>query len=134
MKNKSDNFPSLAIYLDELKISKKGPWGNWHFDKSTLCLNLLPTDHATKWNHDCPFYQVDLEGINSNSEMLDWIFQLNHKNLDLYGENVVKDLIRALDDILEPQHNCCSCGRNKDFSGGDLAKKYIKEIEAYENK
>ena len=49
MKNKSDNSPSLDLnkFKDEFYISKKGPWGNWHFDKSNLCLNLLPTDHGT---------------------------------------------------------------------------------------
>ncbi len=103
-------------------------WGDWHFDKSNLCLNLLPTCQPAKWDHDCPFYQIDLERIDSNSEMLDWIFQLNHKNLDLYGENVVKDLVRALDDIFYPQANCCSYGKNKGFSGSELAKKYANEL------
>ena len=114
---------------DTFYIPTLEKWGDWHIDKSNFCLNLLPKDHATKWSHDCPFYQVDLERIDSNSEMLDWIFQLNHKNLNIYGKNVVKDLIRALDDIFDPQNNCCSSGKNKDFSGSELAKKYVERLK-----
>tara|TARA_R100001443_G_scaffold82145_1_gene89153 strand:- start:320 stop:1045 length:726 start_codon:yes stop_codon:yes gene_type:complete len=114
---------------DTFYIPTLEKWGDWHIDKSNLCLNLLPKDHSTKWNHDCPFYQIDLESVNSNSEILDWIFQLNHKNLNIYGKNVVKDLVRALDDIFDPQNNCCSSGKNKAFSGTDLAKKYAESLK-----
>ena len=76
MKHGQGELPNVPI---EIEIpSRKGPWGNWHFDESNLCLNLLPP----KYTHDCPFYQIDLESINSNSEMLDWIFQISFKEED----------------------------------------------------
>tara|TARA_B100001996_G_scaffold25194_1_gene19451 strand:+ start:427 stop:1134 length:708 start_codon:yes stop_codon:yes gene_type:complete len=111
---------------DIVPIPTPAKWGDWHFNKSNLCLNLLPYPSCT---HKYPFYQIDLERVNSNSEILDWIFQINHKNLNLYGKNVVRDLINAFDDILDPQNNCCSSGKNKVFSGSELAKKYAEALK-----
>ena len=124
MKYGQGDLPNVPI---EIEIpSRKGPWGNWHFDKSNLCLNLLP---FKKYTHDCPFYQIDLETINSNSEMLDWIFQISWKEEDeYYYANCVEDLVSAFAAIFQPQKNCCSFGKDKDFSGGDLAKQYIRDI------
>ena len=113
------NFIDLSL----INITPKS-WGDWHFNKEHLCLNLLPTDHSTKWNHQCPFYQIDLERINSSSDILFWIYQLNGKNLNLYGEDVVKDLVRAFDDIFG-HHKFCRRG-GKEFSGSVIANKYAE--------
>ena len=82
-------------------------------------------------------YEVDLERINSTAEMLDWIFQLNHKNRcddSIYGNenhDLIGDLIQAFNDIFEPQANCCSWGNEKKFSGSKLAKEYAKKLKNY---
>ena len=107
-------------------------WGDWHFCKSNLCLDLLPKNHSTKWSHNCPFYQIDLEEINNTAKILDCIYQLKGKNLSLYGEHVVRDLIDAFDDVLQPQANCCSWGGEKKFSGSKLAKKYRDKLNRQE--
>ena len=123
------------IPLDELMKQFRYPdnWGDWHFDKQNLCLNLLPTNHKTDWNHDCPFYQIDLEQINTNSELLFWIFHINGKGTHSYGENVVKDLVAAFADIFY------LVGRLKRhdsevFSGSQIAKKYKLELTIQDNK
>ena len=123
MKHGEGELPNVDIEIE--MPSRKGPWGNWHFDELNLCLNLLPP----KYTHDCPFYQIDLETINSNSEMLDWIFQISWKEEDeYYYANSLEDLVSAFAAIFQPQKNCCSFGKDKDFCGGDLAKQYIRDI------
>ena len=114
----SGNLPNVAYEIP----TKQGPWGQWHLDEEILCLDLIPDDSP----HKNMLYQIDLESINSNSQMLDWIFQLSHKN---YYENSVEDLIRAFDAIFDPQNNCCSSGKDKDFSGSYLAAKYVEGLK-----
>ena len=109
-----------CIDLSLINITPKS-WGDWYFEKANLCLNLFPK----KWNcKEVPFYQIDLEEINSNSDILFWIYQLNGKNLNLYGEDVVKDLVRAFDDIFH-HYKFCKRGGNE-FSGTEIAKKYAE--------
>jgi hypothetical protein len=101
----------------EVQIPIKERWGRWRFVRSNL--TLFHTNG----------YEIDLERINSCAEMLDWIFQLNHKNDGVYGVDVVKDLVEAFDDIFQPQSNCCSMGSEKEFSGTKLAKAYALELK-----
>lgn len=106
-----------------LDIPVKDTWGPWRFKRSTLTLD-----------HKKAMYEIDLERINSCAEMLDWIFQLNHKNDDLHGVDVAKDLVEAFDDIFRPQRNCCSWGREKEFSGSKLAKAYAAKLRDYKKR
>ena len=120
-------YPRGCTYqqLADYKWPVRKQWGNWVFRSTKLVLQLL-TKHG-----NC-VYEIDLEKINSNAEMLDVIFQLNHKarNPDsIYGnQSLIEDLIQAFDDIFEPQSNCCSWGKEKKFSGSVLAKAYIKKL------
>ena len=95
----------------------KSRWGSWLFVSSNLTLL-----------HDNG-YEIDLEKINSCAKMLDWIFQLNHKNDRIYGVDVAKNLVEAFDDIFSPQSNCCSWGNAKPFNGTKLAKAYALELK-----
>ena len=97
-------------------------WGGWYFGKEHLTLDLLETPHEI-YTHKNPFYQIDLE-IDSSAEMLDWIFQINGKNLHNYGITVCQDLINAFHEIFKPQQNCCSMGINKSFDGRKIAIEY----------
>jgi len=98
-------------------------WGGWYFGKKHLTLDLLDTPEGN-YSHKDPFYQIDLEQINSSSKMLDWIFQVNGKVSKMYGLNVCQDLINAFEEIFRPQKNCCSMGINKKFNGSKIAKEY----------
>ena len=61
--------------------------------------------------------------------MLDWIFQISFKEEDeIYYANSLENLVSAFAAIFQPQKNCCSFGKDKDFCGGDLAKQYIRDI------
>ena len=70
-------------------------------------------------------YGIDLERFNSNSQLIDTIFQLNTKP---NGYNL-RYFIEAIDDIFYPQANCCSRGKNIKFSGTNLSKNYIENLK-----
>tara|TARA_R100000329_G_C7478440_1_gene168526 strand:+ start:82 stop:543 length:462 start_codon:yes stop_codon:yes gene_type:complete len=123
-------FPDGCTYQDLLDYRKERPtlkrWGNWVFKSSTLVLQL-------KAKHGGCVYEIDLEKINSCAEIVDIIFQLNHKNREpngIYGnQSLIEDLVQAFDDIFRPQSNCCSWGREKKFSGSELAKIYSRKLK-----
>ena len=114
---------NVSIIYEEQASSS---WGDWHFDKKSLYLDLLPSHSSTNWTHEEPFYAIDLKDIDHAGDMLFWIYQLKGKNLKLYGENVVKDLIDAFEDVLQPHHKCRG-GRKLD-KGSELATKYRNKL------
>ncbi len=90
-------------------------WGNWVFDTTNLTLI-----------HENENYEIDLEVINSSSEMLDWIFQIRNKE---WGTpQAIYDLLLAFEEILEPQLNYCSFGNDKNASGSELAKRFAERL------
>jgi hypothetical protein len=91
-------------------------WGQWRFDAPRLCLI-----------HEGLDYEIDLERINTCAQMLDWIFQIRKKVDDYEFENFV----RALDDIFSPQAQCCSYGKDKQFSGTSISSRYADQIIAH---
>jgi hypothetical protein len=97
----------------------KTKWGGWSYDPKTFYLTHLD------------WYPVDLTTKNSNSELLDLIFQINTKDSNNWDSDCVSDLIKAIDDIFYPQANCCSCGVNMKFSAKELCKKYSNKIYRY---
>lgn len=120
--NKCNDTMNLKVTtLVELQKAHRWPqqWGPWRFADNLVLIN----DDG---------YDIDLEQINSSAKMLDWMFQISHKaRKDIY---CVESLIEAFDDIFAPQHNCCSGGNDKKFSGTDLAKAYQKKLKAQHQK
>jgi hypothetical protein len=93
-------------------------WGNWVFDPKRLTLS-----HAIE---GCDVdYEIDLEEIHSSAAILDWIFQILQKPWADPG--TMHDLLRAFEDILEPQANYCSFEQDKRADGGALARAFAKE-------
>lgn len=97
---------SFELWYEE--YLKRTKWGDWEF-----CDNLTLLYRG--------YYDIDLERINSNSEMLDCIFQCSAKDQE--------HLIIAFQRIFNPQKNCCSSGRNLAFSGSKLAKEFLRQVK-----
>jgi hypothetical protein len=93
-------------------------FGVWRF--SAIDLTLQHKKHG--------LYSIELKQINTTAQMLDWIFQINQKNMEIYGDSAVKDLIKAFFYIFRPQANCCSYGLEKSFNGGALAATYAFNV------
>ena len=70
----------------------KSVWGNWHYSQDGY-LNLLPTKD---WTVENPFYYIDIKEFTSLGDVWFWIYHINGKNKELYGDTVVEDLIHAL--------------------------------------
>jgi len=108
------------ITLKELenmvKEKPKMNWGKWSYDPKTFYLT------HNDW------YPVDLTTKNTNADLLNLIFQINTKNSSNWDSNCVRDLVKAINDILYPQANCCSGGENKKFNAKKLCKKYNKKL------
>jgi len=104
------NRTSATISADELRdtfptsFPQHGhTWGNWKFDADTLTLNYAPKGH---WQ-----YEIDLERCATSAQLLDWVFQIQGKGI--FSPKDLADMLEALNDLLRPQANLCSCGQNK---------------------
>jgi hypothetical protein len=86
-------------------------WGNWRLNFSNLTLDYIP--HR---------YEIDLESIDSSSEMADWIFQISMKSWASAQD--LGNLVLAIEAIFYPQANLCSGGNNKTIN----AKAYLEEL------
>jgi hypothetical protein len=86
-------------------------WGNWALDPKNLTLT-----------HAAEGYEIDLERIHTSAAVLDWIFQVQHKAWADAG--TTHDLLRAFDDILDPQANYCSDEQDLRADGGELAREF----------
>jgi hypothetical protein len=76
-----------------------GPWGPWRFDGR--CRVLV---HANG-------YEIDLAQSTTSAEVLDWIVQVAGKS---WGDDTcLAQLVRAFDDLLQPQATLCSFGLEK---------------------
>jgi hypothetical protein len=105
--------------LDTLEALERTPpkhgdtWGRW-----TLSGN---GDH---WSLDLQSYSVSLNGITSNAEMNDWIFQLVNKLW--VATDDLGNLVLAFQDIFSPQATLCGMGQDKrlqlDYVNGVLGK------------
>lgn len=83
-------------------------WGPWRLDTEN-CV-LYPVE---------PYrYEIDLETCTTSAEVLDWICQIAGKT---WADNAtLAGLIRALDDILNPQSFLCSGGASKEITAAAI--------------
>jgi hypothetical protein len=99
-------FSEMFKEYSERRMEKmRNPvWGEWTFDYKTgcLCFRIDGTDDD---------YHICLSKINQSSQILDWIFQLNAKTWAT--PQIMKDLLEAMEFLLNPQANYCSFGINK---------------------
>lgn len=72
-------------------------------------------------------YEVDLEWCRTSAEVLDWIAQIAAKNWA--GDATVAGLVRALEDVLDPQANLCSGGRDKRITAA-RARELARQAES----
>jgi hypothetical protein len=65
-------------------------------------------------------YPIDLERFTSSAEMLDIIMQVGKK--DWATDACLAGLVRALNDLLQPQGTLCSCGADKTLTTAQIRK------------
>jgi hypothetical protein len=85
-------------------------WGLWTLDTERWCLvfeanemlrGVEPEQYLAYLGH----YEVDLERIRDSAAALDWIFQIRGKAWAT--SRVMRDLLNAIDDVIDPQASLC---------------------------
>lgn len=84
-------------------------WGPWTLRKPLHILEHTPTG-----------YRIDLDTIHDSASLLDWIFHLQARYID------IASLIEAFETILSPMNNYCPSGVSKRCSGKKLVAGYIR--------
>jgi hypothetical protein len=88
-------------------------FGRWTINHSNLTLT-----HANG-------HEIDLEEMTCSAKMLDWIFQINAKgwaSIDDLGQ-----LVKALDEIFNPQGRLCSFGVDHQLDATAFLKQRFAE-------
>jgi hypothetical protein len=73
-----------------------GVWGDWEYTPDGF-LCLAPKNW---WTQENPFYEIDLNDFVSMGDVWFWVNHMSKKNKEVYGDNVVEDLIDAFREIL----------------------------------
>jgi len=107
----------LKNLIDLTNLPPKQKWGNWIYDSKT--------NHLCYYKGKACIYPINLNNKNTNSKILDLIFQINTKN---WSKDAMHDLIQALNDIFQPQAHCCSFGQNKTFKSQTLCEMYNNRL------
>lgn len=84
-------------------------WGGWQLNSRTYVLVTRSPGYA---------YELDLELCLTSAQTLDWICQVAGKTWAT--DAVLAGLIRALDDVLQPQGTLCSSGRAKRLTQAEV--------------
>jgi hypothetical protein len=91
--------------MEDESFYTQDSWEGWELDRKSHSLF-----------HDDPGggYYIDVSRCRSSAETLDWIMQVTHKS---WADNhVIGGLIRALDDLIDPQGTLCPGGRSRNVS------------------
>ena len=86
-------------------------WGPWRLRTDNYTLEILRADGTFR-------YGVDLERCRTSAQALDWIYQVAHKQWAT--DEILVQLVRALDDVLRPQQNLCSMGASAEIESDRL--------------
>ena len=111
----------------EVKYHVKGfnnlnkTWGPWSFD-----LVYCGNDITFVLYHEACGYDINLAGINSTADILDWMLHMSGKSLFSYGEDCLYFLGQAFKDILK--YGKINIKENTEFNGLKVARKYYKGL------
>jgi hypothetical protein len=79
-------------------------WGGWRFIEDARVLELH--DSAGRLVHE-----VNLDRCRTSAEVCDWVFQIVGKSW--VTDAIIAGLVRALDELLQPQATLCSFGKER---------------------
>lgn len=91
-------------------------WGKWKLNPKNRTIFL---ERDGEW-----IYEFDLDHGRNSAEVLDFIFQVVKKPWITTEE--MFDLLHAIDDVLDPQGQLCSFGKNSPINPKENMEKYMK--------
>jgi hypothetical protein len=86
-------------------------WGGWRLEGLALSYPAYPGDAC---------YPIDVERFTTSAEMLDMIMQVAKK--PWADDECLAGLVRALNDILQPQGTLCSFGRDRKLTPAKIRR------------
>lgn len=89
-------------------------WGPWRLRDDELMGPVLERE----WDNPAYHYWVELRRCTSSAEVLDTIVHASRASWA--GDAVLAELVRALDDVLDPIANLCNGGKAATLSGAKL--------------
>jgi hypothetical protein len=92
-------------------------WGGWRLEGLMLCYPAYPAYPG--------LYPVDVERFTTSAQVLDMIMQVAKKRWA--DDECLAGLVRALNDILEPQANLCSFGSDKKLTRAKIRRLVKRE-------
>lgn len=107
------NTPTPVDLRALMERRTRSDWGPWVLEPDTRVLALY-SEHG---NH---VYEIDLDGCTTSAAILDWLCQVTGKVWAT--DDVLAGLVRALDDVLQPQGNLCGWGRSSTISRSDVVR------------
>lgn len=91
-------------------------WRNWYLDpEEPPALVIRPYSDTNSHK-----YEVDLTDCTDPAEILDLVCQVAGK--EWATDQVIAGLVRALDDVLNPQANICPDGDYQEIARGTIRK------------
>lgn len=100
-------------------------WRPWSLDTENYTLLRITDDETSD-------YPVDLDKCLDSANVLDWVLHLDGR---AGSDQVTLGLLRALNDLLEPQQNLCSYGKHAELSSSamcDLVDAYVRRAHITE--
>lgn len=96
---------------------RRGDWGPWRLDPATYVLYPIGSYR----------YEVDLEDCTTSAQVLDWLSQVAGKSWA--DDATLAGLVRAIDDVLNPQACLCSCGQSGKLTKAKVRLKVDRFVE-----
>jgi hypothetical protein len=94
-------------------------WGPWALNDQTMTLETDRPQYPAGGG-----YWIDLESCTSSAEVLDWVCQVAGK---LWADDVtLAGLVRALNDVLNPQGTICSSGQGRRLSKARIRRQVME--------
>ena len=95
-------------------------WGRWVYNEKNLTLYYNPEEGKSGYD-----YEVDLERIHNNQNLVDWLTQLYDKNWTTTED--IGNLFSALYCIFDGLHNTFLHLDNEDFDSTSFLKQRIRD-------
>jgi hypothetical protein len=107
--------PLMNLADKPLDLNTDRDFGVWHYYAHDRTLVTTAGGYE---------YWIELEKIDTNAKMQDWIFHIDNKTWAT--DAVVANLVRAFNKLFDPQKNLCSYGKDKLLPAGFLRRKARK--------
>lgn len=103
------------IFMAKVKNPKMA-WGNWNLKSDFMVLEYKTDDES--------LFSIPIEHLSDSYGVLNIIYEVYRK--EWCSAKVMKDLLRAIDDVLFPSVSICFNRENNKIDPKELVNEYVK--------